>query len=90
MIRLLSSLLLFLALSVNAQVEPSAGSTRSTPTPHGDTKMGADAATSGTNVEDTGTQAQEDESVEDIETSPHSKDELEKDQNEINRRLIRS
>lgn len=59
--------------------------THTSPSPQGDTRMGADAAATGTDVEDR--EIQEEEAPytpEDVGTkSPHEKNELEENQNDI-------
>jgi len=55
------------------------------PSPQGDTKMGADAAASGTDIQDQGIQEEEAPyTPADVGTkSPHEKNELEENQNDI-------
>ncbi len=67
---------LILAVSFNHSLEDRASSS---PSPHGDTRMGADAATSGTDVTDKEIQAQEDKGQMNQTQEPPEKVEIQKE-----------
>lgn len=77
MIKLLA-LLSFLLLSMSFNHSWDEG-TSSSPSPQGDTRMGADAANSGTDVTDKEIQAQEDKGVLDQNQGPPEKVEIEEE-----------
>ena len=77
MIKLLAFLsFLFLSLSFNQSWDDG---TSSSPSPHGDTRMGADAANTGTDVTDKEIQAQEDKGVMNQNQEPPEKTEVNED-----------